>query len=73
LYKENTEGQNAILPPIPNGDDQTLLNMAESSIRNWVVTCRGKSQNNIALEPLFIVGLRKVLEDIGRLRPQQQN
>jgi hypothetical protein len=73
LYKENTEGQNAILPPIPNGDDQTLLNMAESSIRNWVVTCRSKSQNNIALEPLFIVGLRKVLEDIGRLRPQQQN
>jgi hypothetical protein len=72
LYKERTTGQNAILPPIPNGDEQALMNLGESSIRNWAVTCRSRSQNDIELEPLFIVGLRKVLEEVGRHRPQPQ-
>ena len=71
FYKQNTEGQNAILPPVPGGRERDLLDQAALSIRNWLVNCRGKNQNNIELEPLFIVGLRKLLEEAGRARPQQ--
>jgi len=73
LYRSATEGQNAILPPIPSGDHGALLNQAETCIRNWVVSRRTKDPNDIELEPLFIVGLRKLLDEISCICQQQQN